>query len=102
MLVRVRDLQVSFRLGKHKVAEAVRGVSFDVPQNRSVALVGESGSGKSVSALSIVRLLPENAIVGQKSVVEYQGRNLLREPPTHLRTLRGRDFSMVFQEPMSS
>ena len=102
MLVRVRDLHVSFRLGKHKVAEAVRGVSFDVPENRSVALVGESGSGKSVSALSIVRLLAENAIIGPQSSVEYQGRNLLHEAPAHLRTLRGRDFSMVFQEPMSS
>jgi peptide/nickel transport system ATP-binding protein len=102
MLVSVRDLHVSFRLGRHKVAEAVRGVSFDVPENRAVALVGESGSGKSVSALSIVRLLPENAIVGPRSAVEYQGRNLLREHPAHLRALRGRDFSMVFQEPMSS
>jgi len=102
MLVRVRDLHVSFRLGKHKVAEAVRGVSFDVPENRSVALVGESGSGKSVSALSIVRLLPENAIVGPQSAIEYDGRNLLREPDAHLRAIRGRDFSMVFQEPMSS
>jgi ABC-type glutathione transport system ATPase component len=102
MLVRVHDLRVSFRLGKHNVAEAVRGVSFDVPENRSVALVGESGSGKSVSALSIVRLLPENAILGPQSGVEYQGRNLLHQPPAHLRTLRGRDFSMVFQEPMSS
>ena len=102
MLVSVRDLSVSFRLGKHEVAQAVRGVSFDVPENRAVALVGESGSGKSVSALSIVRLLPENAIVGDNSVVEYQGRNLLREPDRHLRELRGRDFTMVFQEPMSS
>ena len=102
MLVRVRDLHVSFRLGKHKVAEAVRGVSFDVPENRSVALVGESGSGKSVSALSIVRLLPDNAILGGQSVIEYGGRNLLREPPDRMRALRGRDFSMVFQEPMSS
>jgi ABC-type microcin C transport system duplicated ATPase subunit YejF len=102
MLVRVRDLHVSFRLGKHQVAQAVRGVSFDVPENRSVALVGESGSGKSVSALSIVQLLPENAILGAQSSVEYDGRNLLREHPAHLRALRGRDFSMVFQEPMSS
>ncbi|HZL92127.1 MAG TPA: ATP-binding cassette domain-containing protein, partial [Vicinamibacterales bacterium] len=102
MLVSVRDLVVSFRLGKHEVAQAVRGVSFDVPENRAVALVGESGSGKSVSALSIVRLLPENAIVGEQGVIEYDGRNLLREPLAHLRAIRGRDFSMVFQEPMSS
>ena len=102
MLVRVRDLTVSFRLGKGRSADAVRGVSFDVPPDRAVALVGESGSGKSVSALSIVRLLPENAIVAPQSSVEYQGSNLLREPVEHLRALRGRDFSMVFQEPMSS
>ncbi|MGH8676676.1 MAG: ATP-binding cassette domain-containing protein, partial [Burkholderiales bacterium] len=63
MLLSVRDLTVSFRLGRQQVAKAVRGVSFDVPENCAVALVGESGSGKSVSALSIVRLLPENAIV---------------------------------------
>ncbi len=102
MLVRVRDLTVSFRLGKGRSADAVRGVSFDVPPNRAVALVGESGSGKSVCALSIVRLLPENAIVAPQGSIEYQGRNLLREPVEHLRALRGRDFSMVFQEPMSS
>jgi len=102
VLVRVRDLSVSFRLGKEQQAEAVRGVSFDVPANRAVALVGESGSGKSVSALSIVRLLPENAIVAPQSRIEYQGRNLLQEPLERMRALRGREITMVFQEPMSS
>ena len=102
MLVRVRDLSVSFRLGREQTAAAVRGVSFDIPRDRAVALVGESGSGKSVSALSIVRLLPGNAIVAPQSSIEYDGRNLMREPVERLRALRGRDFSMVFQEPMSS
>jgi peptide/nickel transport system ATP-binding protein len=101
-LVSVRDLRVSFRLGKHRIAEAVRGVSFDLPENATVALVGESGSGKSVSAMSIVRLLPENAIVGPESRVEFDGRNLLAEPIDSLRTIRGKDISVVFQEPMSS
>jgi peptide/nickel transport system ATP-binding protein len=101
-LVSVRDLRVSFRLGKHRIAEAVRGVSFDLPENATVALVGESGSGKSVSAMSIVRLLPENAIVGPESRVEFGGRNLLAEPLDALRTIRGKDISVVFQEPMSS
>src|SRR5512147_653167 len=101
-LVSVRDLRVSFRLGKHRIAEAVRGVSFDLPENATVALVGESGSGKSVSAMSIVRLLPENAIVGPESRVEFGGRNLLAEPIDSLRTIRGKDISVVFQEPMSS
>ncbi len=101
-LVSVRDLRVSFRLGKHRIAEAVRGISFDIPENATVALVGESGSGKSVSAMSIVRLLPENAIVGRDSRVEFGGRNLLVEPFETLRNIRGKDISVVFQEPMSS
>jgi peptide/nickel transport system ATP-binding protein len=101
-LISVQDLRVSFRLGRHRIAEAVRGVSFDIPENATVALVGESGSGKSVSAMSIVRLLPENAIVGPESRVEFGGRNLLAEPIEALRSIRGKDISVVFQEPMSS
>jgi peptide/nickel transport system ATP-binding protein len=101
-LVSVQDLRVSFRLGRHRIAEAVRGVSFDIPENATVALVGESGSGKSVSAMSIVRLLPENAIVAPESRVEFAGRNLLADPIESLRAIRGKDISVVFQEPMSS
>jgi peptide/nickel transport system ATP-binding protein len=101
-LVSVRDLRVSFRLGKHKVVEAVRGVSFAVPENATVALVGESGSGKSVSAMSIVRLLPENAIVDPASRIEFGGANLLSAPIERLRRIRGKDITVVFQEPMSS
>jgi peptide/nickel transport system ATP-binding protein len=101
-LVSVRDLRVSFRLGKSRIAEAVRGVSFDIPENSTVALVGESGSGKSVSAMSIVRLLPENAIVGEASRIEFAGRDLLRAPEDVLRGIRGKDISVVFQEPMTS
>jgi peptide/nickel transport system ATP-binding protein len=101
-LVSVRDLRVSFRLGKTKVVEAVRGVSFEVPENATVALVGESGSGKSVSAMSIVRLLPDNAIVDAASRIEFGGADLLTKPVEHLRRIRGKDISVVFQEPMSS
>ncbi len=101
-LVSVQDLRVSFRLGKSRVVEAVRGVSFAVPENATVALVGESGSGKSVSAMSIVRLLPDNAIVGPASRVEFGGADLLTAPIERLRRIRGKDISVVFQEPMSS
>lgn len=101
-LISVQDLRVSFRLGKTEISEAVRGVSFDVPANSTVALVGESGSGKSVSAMSIVRLLPENAIVSPQSKVLYNGRDLLGAPIEDMRRLRGKDISVVFQEPMSS
>ena len=101
-LVSIRDLRVSFRLGKHHLVDAVRGVSFDIPENSTVALVGESGSGKSVSAMSIVRLLPDNAITGETSRVEFGGMNLLAEPIDTLRRIRGKDISVVFQEPMTS
>src|SRR5512137_764054 len=93
---------VSVRLGKHRVVEAVRGVSFAVPENGTVALVGESGSGKSVSAMSIVRLLPDNAIVDPASRIEFDGANPLAAPVEQLRRIRGKDISVVFQEPMSS
>jgi peptide/nickel transport system ATP-binding protein len=101
-LVSVRDLRVSFRLGKRRIVEAVRGVSFDVPENATVALVGESGSGKSVSAMSIVRLLPDNAIVDAASRIDFGGANLLTAPIETLRRIRGKDITVVFQEPMSS
>src|ERR1035437_8034693 len=101
-LINVQDLRVSFRMSKSETTEAVKGVSFDIPVNATVALVGESGSGKSVSAMSIVRLLPENAIVDTRSKILYQGRDLLSAPIEDMRRLRGKDISVVFQEPMSS
>jgi peptide/nickel transport system ATP-binding protein len=101
-LIEVRDLKVAFKLGD-EVHEAVRGVSFDVPSNTTVALVGESGSGKSVSAMSIMRLLPDNAIVDPASRVIWEGgRDLLHASQDEMRSMRGKDISVVFQEPMSS
>lgn len=106
ILLSVRDLRVSFRLDKHSkqaAFEAVKAISFDIPQNSTVALVGESGSGKSVTSLSILGLLPqENAIVHPDSRILYGGRNLLEVSSTELRDLRGKEISMIFQEPMSS
>ncbi len=101
-LISVQDLQVSFRLGKGHIVPALHGVSFDIPLNSTVALVGESGSGKSVSAMSIVQLLPENAVVAEHSRILYQGTNLLTASAQEMRKLRGKDISVVFQEPMSS
>ena len=101
-LISVRDLSVSFRMGKTESAQAVNAVSFDVPANSTVALVGESGSGKSVTAMSIVRLLPDNAIISPSSQVLYNGIDLLSAPIATMRAMRGKDISVVFQEPMSS
>jgi peptide/nickel transport system ATP-binding protein len=97
----VRDLVVDFRIDEASSLRAVKGVSFDVPVRSTVALVGESGSGKSVSALSIMGLLPkENATVGGQSRILYRGRDLLKTGD--LPALRGRELAMIFQEPMSS
>jgi len=102
-LVSVRNLRVSFRLDRHTTFEAVKGISFDIPKNSTLALVGESGSGKSVTSLAILGLLPpENSIVDPKSEIIYGGKNLVRIPIGQLRDLRGADISMIFQEPMTS
>jgi len=102
-LIRVRDLRVSFRLDRETTFEAVKGISFDVPRNSTVALVGESGSGKSVTSLAILGLLPpENSIIDPKSQILFGGRNLVGMPVEELRRLRGAEISMIFQEPMTS
>ncbi len=102
-LLSVRSLRVNFRLDKDTNFEAVKGISFDIPNNATVALVGESGSGKSVTSLSILGLLPkENATVLPGSEILYGGRNLVELDQGELRRLRGADISMIFQEPMTS
>src|SRR5215469_13968800 len=102
-LLSVRNLRVTFRLDKETTFEAVKGISFDIPRNATVALVGESGSGKSVTSLSILGLLPkENATVLPGSQILYGGRNLLDLDALELRKMRGADISMIFQEPMTS
>jgi peptide/nickel transport system ATP-binding protein len=102
-LVAVRNLRVSFRLDRRTTFDAVKGISFDIPHNSTVALVGESGSGKSVTSLAMLGLLPpENSIIDAASEIVYGGRNLLALPIGELRKLRGADISMIFQEPMTS
>src|SRR5712691_2391455 len=102
-LLSVRNLRVNFRLDEHTTFEAVKGISFDIPKNATVALVGESGSGKSVTSLSILGLLPkENSSVLPGSEIIYAGRNLVGLDALELRKLRGADISMIFQEPMTS
>ena len=95
----VKDLKVSFRQDGAQVA-AVHGVSFTVDQGETVALVGESGSGKSVSALSTVSLLGDNALV--EGSVTYKGQEMIGAPEAALRRVRGNDISFIFQEPMTS
>jgi len=102
-LLEVRDLAIEFRLDEATRVTAVKGISFEVQERSAVALVGESGSGKSVTALSVMGLLPrENSRVLPSSKIIYAGTDLLKAEPRHLRKLRGAEISMIFQEPMTS
>jgi microcin C transport system ATP-binding protein len=100
-LVEVRDLAVEFRSAGSCV-EAVKGVSFDIAKGEIVALVGESGSGKSVSALSIMKLLPYPAASHPTGEIRYCDQDLLNADQRTLRQIRGDKISMIFQEPMTS
>ena len=102
-LLEVRDLRVRFRIDKTTTFEAVKGVSFAVPRNSTVALVGESGSGKSVSSLAVMGLLPpDTTLIDPASGILFEGRDVLGLSIAERRRMCGKDISMIFQEPMSS
>jgi peptide/nickel transport system ATP-binding protein len=110
-ILQIQDLDIRFVIDrKAEPFQAVKGISFDIPTNTTVALVGESGSGKSVSAMAILGLLPENALIGAESRIVYfdaktgsaGGRNLLKASMAEMQSIRGKDISVIFQEPMTS
>jgi len=98
-LLEIKDLQISFRQDG-QITRCVHGVSFTVDRGETVALVGESGSGKSVTALSTVSLLGDNAIVSGS--VTYDGKEMVGAGEDVLGQVRGNDISFIFQEPMTS
>lgn len=100
-LLSVRDLSVAFHQGGRSTL-AVDHVSFDIAKGEVLALVGESGSGKSVSANSILKLLPYPAASHPSGEILFNGRNLLAASDTDLAKVRGNDITMIFQEPMTS
>ncbi len=100
-LLTVNNLSVDFGKGDGAV-HAVKGISFDIGKKETVALVGESGSGKTVSALSILRLLPYPAASHPTGEIIYKGQNILDMRQSDLRKIRGDEISMIFQEPMTS
>ncbi|MDQ8727003.1 ABC transporter ATP-binding protein [Bradyrhizobium sp. LHD-71] len=100
-LLDVRDLSVAFRQGGDEQT-AVDHVSFKIDKGQCVALVGESGSGKSVSALSVLKLLPYPAAHHPSGQILFKGRDLLELSERELRGIRGNDISIIFQEPMTS
>ena len=100
-LLSVQDLHVRFRTSEIDIA-AVKGVSFDVAPGETVALVGESGSGKSVTALSVLKLLPYPPASHPGGKVLFKGEDLMAADERAMRAVRGNAISMIFQEPMSS
>jgi microcin C transport system ATP-binding protein len=100
-LINVEDLSVDFR-GAGKITHAVKHVSFDIGRAETVALVGESGSGKTVTALSILKLLPYPSASHPSGKIWFKGENLMTLRDSGLRTIRGNKISMIFQEPMTS
>jgi len=100
-LLSVRDLSVAFHQGG-KTSVAVDHVSFDIAKGEVVALVGESGSGKSVTANSILKLLPYPAASHPSGEILFKGKDMLKVRPEELRQVRGNDITMIFQEPMTS
>ena len=100
-LLEIRDLQTSFDV-EGRQATAVSEVSFDVNRNEFLGIVGESGSGKSVTALSIMRLIPDPPGHIDSGTIHYEGRDLLALSYEEMRGVRGKDIAMIFQEPMTS
>jgi len=100
-LLAIKDLSVSFGEGEGEV-RAVRGVSFSIDKGETVALVGESGSGKSVTALSVMQLLPYPVARHPGGSIQYNGDELVGKADVHMRALRGDQISMIFQEPLTS
>ncbi|MBY3062584.1 ABC transporter ATP-binding protein [Rhizobium laguerreae] len=100
-LLSVRDLSVAFHQGG-ETSLAVDHISFDIAKGEVVALVGESGSGKSVSANSILRLLPYPSASHPSGEILFKGKDLLKASERALREVRGNDITMIFQEPMTS
>jgi oligopeptide/dipeptide ABC transporter ATP-binding protein len=96
----IRDLSVSYRTERGAL-QALRQVSLRVPQGKIIGIVGESGCGKSTLIASIIRLLAPNARIGSGSII-FKGEDLLGLPPDDMRSLRGDEISMVFQDPMTS
>src|SRR5690606_4421699 len=100
-LLCVRDLSVAFRQDGSETL-AVDRISFEVGKGETVALVGESGSGKSVTALSVLKLLPYPAAHHPSGSITFQGRELMTLPEREMRHVRGNDITIIFQEPMTS
>ncbi|GIP48177.1 Oligopeptide transport ATP-binding protein OppD [compost metagenome] len=100
-ILQVKDLHVSFQVKGGEV-KAVRGMNFEVGKGETVAIVGESGSGKSVTAQTIMRLIPSPPSIIKQGEIVFQGQDLLKKSDKQMESIRGKDIGMIFQDPMTS
>ncbi|MCM3757193.1 ABC transporter ATP-binding protein [Sporosarcina aquimarina] len=100
-ILQVKDLELSFHTFAGEV-KAIRGVNFDLNKGETLAIVGESGSGKSVTTKSIMRLLPESSSEFKNGEILFDGKDLTKLPEREMQKIRGKDISMIFQDPMTS
>jgi microcin C transport system ATP-binding protein len=100
-LLEVRNLSVDFNVGDH-IVHAVKNVSLDLKKGDTLALVGESGSGKSVTAHSILRLLPYSTASHPSGVIRFDGMDIINSDDRQMRSIRGNRIGMIFQEPMTA
>jgi oligopeptide transport system ATP-binding protein len=100
-ILEVKDLHISFHTFSGEV-QAIRGVDFDLLKGETLAIVGESGSGKSVTTKAIMRLLPESNSEIKNGEILFEGKDLAKLSNKAMQKIRGKDISMIFQDPMTS
>ncbi len=100
-ILEIKDLRISFEVN-NKIIDAVKNISFSVIKGKTLAIVGESGSGKSVTALSLLQLLPKNTKTQILGKIFYKNENILDHSDLKMMEIRGKRISMIFQEPMTS
>lgn len=100
-ILQIKDLHVSFQVQGGEV-KAVRGMNFEVGQGETVAIVGESGSGKSVTAQTIMRLIPSPPCKIKQGEILFHGQDILKKSMREMEAIRGKDIGMIFQDPMTS
>ena len=100
-IISIKNLSIGFQ-SQNKKNNVVHSISFDIPKGKTVALVGESGSGKTITALSILKLLPYPSAFHSSGEIIYNNKNLLNINNKEIQKIRGKNITTIFQEPMSS